>query len=96
MFFNIFQFTDDIPEDIKQDPQKLLSFSEAQRNKSSGSGGLKDDADASAVFGATREDMKEIRGQQKSGRDVSLKEEADKHGGKLDMKQMMRLAGHDV
>ena len=96
MFFNIFQFTEDIPEDIKQDPKKLLSFSEAQRNKSSGNGGLKDDADASAVFGATREDMKEIRGQQKSGKDISLTEEAKKHGGKLDMKQMMRLAGHDV
>jgi len=27
---------------------------------------------------------------------VSLKEEAAKHGGKLDMKQMMRLSGHDV
>ena len=27
---------------------------------------------------------------------VSLSEEAKKHGGKLDMKQMMRLAGQDV
>ena len=25
-----------------------------------------------------------------------LSDELEKHGGKLDMKQMMRLAGHDV
>ena len=96
MFFNIFQFTDDIPEDIKQDPKKLMSFSEAQRNKSSNKGGIKEDADASAVFGATKEDMKQIREEQKAGKAVSLTEEAKKHGGKLNMEQMMRLAGHDV
>jgi len=96
MFFNIFQFTDDIPEDIKQDPQKLISFSEFQRNKSSNKGGVREDADASAVFGATEEDMKLIREEQKIEKGVSLTEEAKKHGGKLNMEQMMRLAGHDV
>ena len=54
---------------------------------------LRDDADASAVFGATREDMKDVA---KDSKTVSLSEEAKKAGGKLDMKQMMRLAGHDV
>ena len=93
MFFNIFQFTDDIPENIKQDPQKLIAFSEAQRNKTNGGGGLRDDSDASAVFGATREDMKAI---QPEGSAVSLSDELKKHGGKLNMEQMMRLAGHDV
>ena len=93
MFFNIFQFTDDIPEDIKQDPQKLIAFSEAQRNKTNGGGGLRDDSDASAVFGATREDMKAI---QPEGNTVSLSDELKKHGGKLNMEQMMRLAGQDV
>jgi hypothetical protein len=45
------------------------------------------------VFGATKDDMKTLTN--KSGT-VSLSEEAKKHGGRLDMKQMMRLAGHDV
>ena len=93
MFFNIFQFTDDIPEDIKQDPQKLIAFSEAQRNKTNSKGGLRDDSDASAVFGATREDMDTI---QPKGNTVSLSDELKKHGGKLNMEQMMRLAGQDV
>ena len=93
MFYNIFQYTDDIPEHIKQDPEKLLAFSEVQRNRDSNSGGIKDDADASAVFGATAEDMKHLKEQKGN---VSLSKEAEKSGGKLDMKQMMRLAGHDV
>ena len=95
MFHNIFQYTDDIPDYIKQDPKKLLDFSEAQRNKDSNSGGLRDDSDASAVFGATKEDMDAIRNES-GGKTVSLAEEAKKHGGKLNMEQMMRLAGHDV
>ena len=94
MFYNVFQFTDDIPEDFKQDPQKLMNFSEAQRNKDSGhKGKIRDDADASMVFGATKEDVKSLDGDPDA---ISLSEEAKKHGGKLDMKQMMRLAGHDV
>ena len=97
MFFNIFQNTMDIPENIKDDPEKLMSFSDAQMNRDGRSGGgLKDDSDASAVFGATQEDMKQIREEQKTGKAVSLTEEAKKHGGKLNMEQMMRLAGHDV
>tara|TARA_R110001583_G_scaffold12547_4_gene55623 strand:- start:1933 stop:2916 length:984 start_codon:yes stop_codon:yes gene_type:complete len=93
MFFNIFQHTTDVPDDIKENPQKLLAFSDAQRNKDNNRGGIKDDADASMVFGATKDDMKGFEG--KDG-NTALREEAEKHGGTLDMKQMMRLAGHDV
>ena len=94
MFYNIFQYTDDIPEEIKQDPKKLIDFSDAQRNKDSNNkGGIREDADASSVFGATKEDIKAIKGEANT---VSLREEAAKHGGKLNMEQMMRLSGLDV
>ena len=93
MFHNIFQYTDDIPDEIKSDLKKLLDFSEAQRNKDSNKGCIREDADASAVFGATKEDLEKIKG---DGKTISLAEEAKKHGGKLNMEQMMRLAGHDV
>lgn len=93
VFHSIFQYTEDIPDNIREDPDKLISFSENQRNKGSNSGGLRDDADASAVFGATKEDMKAVA---KDGKTISLSEAAKEAGGKLDMKQMMRLAGHDV
>ena len=93
VFNSIFQYTQDIPDNIREDPDKLLAYSESQRNKDSNKGGIKDDADASAVFGATNEDMKDLT---KDTKTVSLSEAAKKAGGKLDMKQMMRLAGHDV
>ena len=90
MFFNIFQHTEDIPDNIRDDPEKLLAYSQS---KSSGNtGGIRDEADSSVVFGATNQDVKELGGEKA----VSLSEEAKKHGGQLDMTQMMRLAGHDV
>ena len=95
MFFNIFQYTDDIPDDIRDDPERLMAFSEAQRNKDSTSqrGGLRDDADVSVAFGATKSDIQTLGGDENV---TSLAEEAKKQGGKLNMEQMMRLAGHDV
>ena len=93
MFFNIFQNVPDIPDNIKEDPQKLLAFSDSHFNKDTNSGGLRDDADASAVFGATKEDMKTLRNNSNT---VSLSDEIKKSGGELNMEQMMRLAGHDV
>ena len=93
MFYNIFQHTEDIPDNIKQDPEKLMAFSESQRNKDSRKTSIRDDADASMVFGATKEDMQTFDAPQGN---KALSEEADKHGGQLNMEQMMRLAGHDV
>jgi hypothetical protein len=89
MFFNIFQYTEDIPDHIKDDPEKLLAYSDSQRNKNSG--GIDENSDASAVFGATKEDMKVIAGNTKQ---ISLQDELVKNGGKLNMEQMMKLAGH--
>ena len=86
MFYNIFQYTEDIPDGYKTDPVKLLNFAEAQRGGNKRSL-IKDDADASAVFGATDEDVADLGGS-KGG--VTLSSELEKHGGKLDMKQMMR------
>mgnify|MGYP003110726338 CR=1 FL=1 len=91
MFFNIFQFTEDIPDNIRDDPEKLLAYSESKKNNSNNP--VRDDAAGSAVFGATDQDVKELGG---TSGTVSLTEEAKKHGGTLNMEQMMRLAGHDV
>jgi hypothetical protein len=89
MFCNIFQYVDDIPDHIRDDPEKLLAYSDSK--KTGNSGGVNENADASAVFGATKEDMRVIGGNTKQ---ISLKDELDKNGGKLNMEQMMKLAGH--
>ena len=89
MFFNIFQHTEDIPDHIRDDPEKLLAYADSQRNKNSS--GIDENADASTIFGATKEDMKALSG---NAKEISLKDELEKHGGKLNMEQMMKLAGH--
>ena len=64
-----------------------------QQNKDKRKTGIREDADVSMVFGATKEDMKTFNTPQGN---KQLSEEAEKHGGQLNMEQMMRLAGHDV
>ena len=91
MFFNIFQHTEDIPDNIKEDPEKLLAFSEAQRNKDSNSKFIREDSDASAVFGATKEDMNIIAPETKKG-GISLSDAIKKKGGKLNMEDMIKLS----
>ena len=91
IFFNIFQHTEDIPDNIKEDPEKLLAFSEAQRNKDSNSKFIREDSDASAVFGATKEDMNIIAPETKKG-GISLSDAIKKKGGKLNMEDMIKLS----
>ena len=90
VFYSIFQYVDDIPEDIRQDPAKLLLFSDAQRNKGAGKGlDLKEDADASMVFGATKEDMKEVA----NGKSTTLESALKQKGESLNMEDMIKLSG---
>lgn len=91
IFQSIFQYTEDIPDDIRQDPERLMAFSEAKNNKNSNKSFINDDAAGSAVFGGTSQDIKDLAGDSKNA--VSLSDEIKKAGGKLDMEQMMRLAG---
>lgn len=86
IFFNIFQFNDDIPDNIREDPERLLLFSESKRTNKQG-GFIKDDAAASAVFGASKEDMKSF---DTSGK--SLSQAIKEKGGKLSMDDLINLS----
>ena len=81
---------EDIPDGIKEDPEKLMAFSESKNDKSKKKSFLDENASASTVFGGTKEDINEVAGQ---GKAISLSNEIKKAGGKLDMAQMMKLAG---
>ena len=92
IFHSIFQYTEDIPDNIRDDPERLLAFSDAKNNKNNNKGKfIKDDSSASTVFGATADDVKDLA--DSSGRVVSLSDEISKAGGKLTMEQMIKLAG---
>ena len=91
IFQSIFQYVEDIPENIKEDPEKLLAYADGKRNGGSAKDKfIKEDAAGSTVFGATKDDMKDLS---KDNGGISLSKEIEKAGGKLTMEQMIKLAG---
>lgn len=91
VFHSIFQHVEGIPDGIRDDPERLLAFSESKSDSSKAKKFIDEDSAASTVFGASSEDIKDLAG---NGTEVSLTSEIKKAGGKLDMEQMMKLAGH--
>lgn len=89
MFLHIFQNVDKIPDSIRKDPEALISFSESSRNRETLSSKMKDNS-ATAVFGATKEDLNYI---DPSAKQVSLSELLAKNNGQLNMEQMMEVMG---
>ena len=92
MFLNIFQNVDKIPDSIRKYPDALISFAESSRNKEKLSSKMKDNS-ATAVFGATKEDLDFVDPEAKP---LSLKELLEKNGGQLNMEQMMEVMGQKV
>lgn len=91
VFFNIFQYNEDIPEGIKKDPEAILRFSESKKSKNNLKSKIKDkDQGATAVFGATKEDLEFV---DPDAKQVSLSEEVKKKGGVLTMDDMIKLMG---
>ena len=91
IFQSIFQNVEDIPDAIKEDPEKLLAFADGKRNGGDAkSKFIKEDAAASTVFGATKED---VEGLSKDVGGISLSKEIEKAGGSLTMEQMIKMAG---
>ena len=89
MFLHIFQNVDKIPDYIRKDPEALINFSESSRNKETLTKKMKDNS-ATAVFGATKQDLDYI---DPSAKQVSLSELLAKNNGQLNMEQMMEVMG---
>lgn len=89
IFFNIFQYNEDIPERMKQDPEAILDFVDRKKNKDS-KNYVNTEKGASAVFGATKEDLEAI---DPSARTISLSDEIAKSGGVMNMEQLIELMG---
>jgi hypothetical protein len=88
IFNNIFQYHDDIPDNIKKDPKAIFDFVDSKKNRENFQSQNRDGA--TAVFGATSDDLEIL---DPSARKVSLSEEIKKNGGSLNMEQMMKLMG---
>ena len=88
VFFNIFQYNDDLPNNLKKDPAAILRFSESKKKGKQSTHRNTNDSGATAVFGATKEDLKSI---DPNARTISLEEAVKQNGGTLNMEQMMKL-----
>ena len=89
IFSNIFQSNDDIPNEIKKEPDQIFKFIESKRMREKFQSSNAD-KDGSMVFGATREDLDIL---DPSARKISLSEQIAKNGGSLNMEDMIKLMG---
>lgn len=87
IFHNIFQYNDDIPDSIKQDPRAIFNFIESKKVREKFQHESKD-SDGTMVFGATKEDIEIL---DPNAKKQSLSSILEKSGGSLNMEQMMEL-----
>lgn len=90
IFYNIFQYNDDLPEDIRKNPKEIFSYLDAKKNREKFEQ-QNGDNEATMVFGATKKDLEIL---DPSARKLSLSEMLQKNGGSLNMEQMMDLMGN--
>jgi hypothetical protein len=93
-FKNVFENVRDIPELIRYDPDALIEYVKVQQEEQSGvraTGRMPSDPDARTFFNANKEDLEKLKS---SGEKVvSLGELVKKHGGSMDMNEMMKAHG---
>lgn len=88
VFNNIFQYHNDIPDDLRKDPQGIFDFVDSKKLRENFQSKSKDGT--SVVFGATQKDLDIL---DPTAQKISLSEEIKKSGGSLNMEQMMKLMG---
>jgi hypothetical protein len=92
IFKNIFDTNENIPDNIKRDPAKLLEFGSSSKEERDKAKNKLSEGDAGTIVGAKDEDY-EFLGVEKPQRGVDLHEEAKKKGGTLNMEDLMKLHG---
>lgn len=90
IFNNIFQYNDDIPDEIRKDPKEIFKFTDMKKAKDKYQQDNKD-SDATMLFGATSKDLEIL---DPSAKKISLSEQIAKNGGSLNMEDMMKLMGN--
>ena len=91
-FKNIFgEHGDAIPDDIKNDPEKLMEWSESNRNSKELLSKIQDKTSGgAAIIGATNEDLKKMG---LNNQVVDLNAEITKKGGSLNFQDILRMHG---
>ncbi|NCF43032.1 MAG: hypothetical protein GWP32_09185 [Bacteroidetes bacterium] len=92
VFKNIFDSNENIPENIRKDPAKLLEFGSSSREERDKAKDKLSQGDGGTIVGAKDEDY-EYLGVEKPKNTINLHEEAKKKGGTLNMEDLMKLHG---
>lgn len=92
VFKNIFDSNENIPDNIRKDPAKLLEFGSSSKEERDKAKDKLSQGAAGTLVGAKDEDY-EYLGIEKPKGGVSLHEEAKKKGGTLNMEDLMKLHG---
>ena len=88
LFDRIFKNVPDIPPNIRKDPAALLQFAENKNESSKNTFKKNEKGGATAVFGATKEDLEIIDPEAKK---VNLSKVIKDKGGLLTMEEMMKM-----
>ena len=91
VFKNIFENVENIPDKIKNKPKELLDFANSAKTREEVKSRIDKDGSGGTIVGATKEDM-EALGVSSAGGDT-LREAAQKKGGKLTMADLMKMNG---
>jgi hypothetical protein len=91
MFKNIFEGYPKMPETIKKDPEKIISYVNAQDKAKDVVSNL-DKEGASTIVGAKPEDY-EYLGYKQTPKGASLSEQLKKKGGRMNMKDLIETMG---
>lgn len=81
----------EIPDNVSRDPEMLMQFFEAAKQQKNNQGKATEGAGGTTYFGATKEDMIQMAGDNETV--IDLAEETRKKGGRLNMEEMMKLHG---
>jgi hypothetical protein len=92
IFKNIFDTNENIPDNIRKDPAKLLEFGSSSREEKDKVKDKLSQGDGGTLVGAKKEDYEQL-GIEKPKGSVDLHEEAKKKGGSLNMQDLMKLHG---
>lgn len=93
-FKNVFQQNEKMPQEIKNDPDKIIDYVNANENaKKIIEDKNNKENQASSIVGATSEDLEYVGLKAKGQKTLSLSDEAKKKGGSLSMEDMMKIFG---
>lgn len=94
LFKSIFNSGEEIPFQIRKDPQKIIDWARNPKGREKAKEVMEKASDGGAsLFGATKDDLDQLGVETQGAGTVSLEEAAKKKGGTLDMKDLMELSG---